>query len=64
MTAMPEPQEHVRFRRFGEAGPAYEILGVVRTLPDGDILLKVRVLETGEEAEYRQSHALQDPEED
>ncbi len=53
-----------KFRRFGAIGPAYEIIDVVRDLPNGDRLLRIRVLETGEEAEYPLSHALEDPEAD
>jgi hypothetical protein len=53
-----------RFRRFGPFGPAYEILDVAGELPGGDRLLRIRILESGEEAEYRLSHAIQDPEAD
>ncbi|OHC73578.1 MAG: hypothetical protein A3G18_07810 [Rhodospirillales bacterium RIFCSPLOWO2_12_FULL_58_28] len=52
-----------QFRRFGPVGPVYEVLGVVRSLDDYDALLRVRIIETGEEAEYRYSHAVDDPKE-
>ena len=53
-----------RFRRFGAVGPAYEILDVLGERPDGELLLRIRILETGEEAEYRLSQAKDDPEAD
>jgi hypothetical protein len=51
-----------KFRRFGPVGPVYEIVGIVRELEDGDKMLKIRVVESGEEAEYRLSDASGDPE--
>jgi hypothetical protein len=44
-----------RFRTFGEAGPVYEILE-----QSGD-RLRIRIVETGEEAEYDADDAVQDP---
>ena len=52
-----------KYRRFGPRGPVYEILGVAGERSDGDTVLRVRVLKTGEEAEYRLSQAIEDPEE-
>jgi hypothetical protein len=49
-------------RRFGAFGPPYEVVRVARELPDGDKLLVIRLLESGEEAEYKLSAARQDPE--
>jgi len=49
------------YRRFGEFGPVYKVLGVDREFADGDAMLRVLVVESGEEAEYRLSHALEDP---
>lgn len=51
------------WRRFGPVGPVYEIIGTLGDLPDGDILMRVRVLESGEEADYRLTHVLEDPRE-
>jgi hypothetical protein len=51
-----------KYYRFGEIGPVYKILGVARELSDGDTMLRVLLVETGEEAQYRLSHALEDPE--
>ncbi len=49
------------FRRFGESGPVYRILGKQEELPDGEVMLRVQVVETGEEASYRLSRAIEDP---
>lgn len=51
------------WRRFGSAGPAYEIIGTGGELPDGDVMMRVRVLESGEEADHRLTHILDDPRE-
>jgi uncharacterized protein DUF5397 len=49
------------YRRFGELGPVYRVVGPVWRLPDGDLMLRVLLVESGEEAEYRLSHAAEDP---
>jgi len=51
------------FRRFGSVGPVYEIKEVIRQLDDGDWLLKVKIVQSGEEVEYRLNDALGDPRE-
>ena len=59
----PEPRALLgTYRRFGPVGPVYEVAGVIRELDD-DILMKVIVVQTGEEAEYLYSHILDDPKE-
>ncbi|CAO3411660.1 DUF5397 family protein [Azospirillum largimobile] len=59
-----QPQQLVgTWRRFGLVGPVYEILGAGRELPDGDVMMKIRVLESGEEADYRLTDILDDPKE-
>ena len=50
-----------KYRRFGECGPVYKILGEAETSPDGEVMLRVQLVETGEEAQYRLSHAIDDP---
>lgn len=47
-----------RFRTFGEQGPLYEVLGLGST-PD---TVAIRVMNTGEELDYRIDRALEDPE--
>ena len=37
------------FRRFGPVGPVYEVAGVIAELDDGDTLMKVTLVESGEE---------------
>jgi len=44
-------------------GPVYEIIANGSELPDGDRLMRVRVLETGEEVDYRLTGILDDPRE-
>ena len=51
------------FRRFGPHGPVYEVIGVGEKLADGDWEMRIRMPESGEEADYPLSHLLQDPRE-
>ena len=52
------------FRRFGQFGPAYEVLARGNDGRDGEPRLRIRLIETGEEAEHAVRHALTDPIED
>ena len=49
-------------KTFGEFGEPYEVLGVCRPGADGDTLMRIRLVKTGEEAEYSFLHMLEDPE--
>ena len=49
------------WRRFGLVGPVYEILAFDHHLDDGDWMMRIRVLETGEEAGYKLTDLLADP---
>jgi Family of unknown function (DUF5397) len=61
---MPQPANLVgTWRRFGAVGPVYEIIGSGTELPDGDRLMRIRVVETGEEVDYRLAEILDDPRE-
>lgn len=60
--SFPDPQVIGQFKRFGPFGPAYEIIEPVKHLQDGDWLVRIKVLETGEETDYRYSHLKNDPE--
>lgn len=51
------------WRRFGQVGPVYEIVGVGDALADGDRMMRIRVLETREEVDYRLADILDDPRE-
>jgi hypothetical protein len=64
-TLLPPPDRLIgSVRRFGPFGPLYEVIGLGRALPDGDHAMRVRVVETGEELDYRWSEILADPRED
>lgn len=61
---VPDPQALVgTCRRFGPFGPPYEIIGMGAEEPRGDRWMKIRVLETGEVADYKFSDILDDPKE-
>ena len=49
------------WRRFGQVGPVYEVVEAGDELPDGDRWMRVRVVETGEELDYRLTAILDDP---
>ena len=51
------------WRRFGLSGPVYEIIAEGKKSPAGDETLRIRVLETGEELEYKIADILDDPRE-
>ena len=57
-----EPENLVgTWRRFGPVGPVYEIIGLGQELPEHDRMMRVRVVETGEEVDYRLTDILNDP---
>lgn len=61
---IPEPPRLVgTFRRFGPLGPTYEITAAGKELPDGDVTMRIRVVESGEELDYPFSSIIQDPKE-
>lgn len=63
-TSLPQPRNLIgTWRRFGVTGPVYEIVGVGRALGDDDCLMRVRLIETGEEVDYRFTDILDDPRE-
>jgi hypothetical protein len=51
-----------RIKSFGAFGPKYEVGPVLRPLDDGDWLVEVKMVETGEKSEYRLTRLLDDPE--
>ena len=51
-----------KIRSFGLFGPKYEVGQAVRQLDDGDWMVEVTMVETGEKAEYRLTHLADDPE--
>lgn len=59
---IPQPAKLVgTWRRFGPVGPVYEIVGAGSELADGDWMMRIRVIETGEEVDYRFTDVLDDP---
>ncbi|MEN3161472.1 DUF5397 domain-containing protein [Tistrella mobilis] len=51
-----------KIKCFGPFGPKYEVGHVLRQLDDGDWMVEVTMVETGETAEYRLTHLSDDPE--
>jgi hypothetical protein len=62
MKMVPDPKIIGQFRTFGPVGPTYKILAFVQPINSSDWLLRIQILETGEETEYRYTRILNDPE--
>lgn len=59
---MPNPVSLVgTWRRFGDVGPVYEIIGLGKDLPGHGRMMRIRVIESGEEVDYRLTDLLEDP---
>ena len=58
----PPPVPVGKIKSFGAFGPKYEVGKPLRQLDDGDWLIEVVLVETGEKAEYRLTHVNDDPE--
>jgi hypothetical protein len=59
----PVPTNYIgAIKTFGEFGESYEVLGISRPGVDGDTLMRIRLVKTGEEAEYSFLHMLDDSE--
>ena len=50
-----------QYRRFGEVGPVYQIVSYSRVDDAGEQWLNILLVESGEEVEYKASHAADDP---
>ena len=48
-------------KSFGALGPKYDVGKPLRQLDDGDWMVEVMLVETGEKAEYRLTHVNDDP---
>lgn len=48
-------------KSFGAVGPRYEVGHPVRLLDDGDWMLEIILVETGEKTEYRLTRMHDDP---
>jgi hypothetical protein len=51
-----------KIKTFGACGPTYEVMGTGRSSGAGEWLVPIRVIESGEQLEYRYSRFLLDPE--
>lgn len=49
-------------KSFGPFGPKYEVGHALRQLDDGDWMVEVTMIESGEKAEYRLTRLSDDPE--
>ncbi|GJE70128.1 DUF5397 family protein [Methylorubrum podarium] len=62
MSAWAKPHSLIgTWRRFGSAGPIYEIVGKGEPSTGASSFMRVRVVETGEELAYPLAHILDDP---
>jgi hypothetical protein len=50
-----------KIKTFGPLGPKYEIAGNGHLSENGDWLVPIRVIESGEELDYRYSRLILDP---
>jgi hypothetical protein len=51
-----------KIKSFGLFGPKYEVGQAIRQLDDGDWMVEVTMVESGDTAEYRLAHVVDDPE--
>jgi Family of unknown function (DUF5397) len=51
-----------QIKSFGFFGPKYEVGPVLRQLDDGDSMVEITLVESGEKTEYRLTHLNNDPE--
>ena len=51
-----------KIKSFGPYGPKYEIGNLLRQLDDGDWIVEVTMIESGEHVEYRLTNIYDDPE--
>jgi hypothetical protein len=51
-----------KIKTFGNIGEQYEVGQALRQIENGDWLVKIKLVTTGETVEYRLTHILNDPE--
>jgi hypothetical protein len=51
-----------KIKSFGPFGPKYEVGQAIRQLGDGDWMIQITMVETGEKFEYRLTRLSNDPE--
>ena len=57
---MPPPVPVGEIKRFGLFGPKYEVGRALHQLDDGDWMVEITLVESGEKAEYRLTHLSDD----
>lgn len=61
-TVLPAPSVPIgMIKCFGAFGPKYQVGQPLRRLDDGDWIVEVVLVETGEKTEYRLAHVNNDP---
>ena len=60
VTTPPVPVGEIK--SFGPFGPKYEVGRALHQLDDGDWMVEITLVESGEKAEYRLTHLSDDPE--
>ena len=58
----PPPVPVGMIKSFGTVGPQYEVGPPLRQLDDGDWMVEITMVASGETAEYRRSRLMDDPE--
>jgi hypothetical protein len=51
-----------KIKSFGPFGPQYEVGPALHPLDDGDWMIEITMVETGEKAQYRLTRLIEDPE--
>ena len=51
-----------KIKSFGPFGPKYEVGQPLRQLDDGDWMIEITMVDSGEKAEYKLTHLSDDPE--
>ncbi|MEN9543871.1 MAG: hypothetical protein RLZZ598_704 [Pseudomonadota bacterium] len=62
VAAVPPPVPVGKIKSFGPFGPKYEVGQVLRRRDDGDWVVEITLIDSGEGAEYRLTRLLDDPE--
>ena len=57
----PPPVPVGEIKSFGPFGPKYEVGRALHQLDDGDWMVEITLVESGEQAEYRLTHLSDDP---
>lgn len=58
----PPPVPVGKIKTFGELGPKYKVGQPLNQLEDGDWMIEITLIETGDKTQYRLTHINDDPE--